>query len=53
MSIEYISKTVWKRHYPCDGYNDYNEIIITRDGIEIDYDVIPWEKIDTARREEQ
>ena len=49
MSINKISDVAWEREFPCGEKNDTHEIVITKEGIEIDYDFLSWEEIDKSR----
>ena len=50
MSIRKVSDTEWEHEFP--GENDTNvfhEVTATPSGLEVHFDLIPWEEIDTAR----
>lgn len=49
MSIRQTSETTWERTFLAGDDNDYHNINITAEGIEIDYDMLPWAEIDKAR----
>lgn len=49
MSIEKINDTEWARTYPNGCVNDEHPIEVTKEGIEIDFDLLTWEEIDAAR----
>jgi hypothetical protein len=51
MSINKIDDLNFEREFPSYGdWNDSNDIEFTKEGIEIDYDVLDWEIIKKAYR---
>lgn len=50
MTIRRESETTWERVFVGNGdRNDSYEITATEDGLEIGYDLLPWDEIDKAR----
>ena len=50
MGLNYDGETEWTYIFPCDDYNEEISIEVTKEGIEIDFEVISWEEIDRARK---
>ena len=50
MTIRQETPTTWERTFASYGdRNDCHDIAATAEGLEIEYDVLPWEQLDAAR----
>lgn len=50
MTIRQETPTTWERTFAAYGdHNDYHDIAATAEGLEIEYDVLPWWQLDAAR----
>lgn len=49
MSIRKHSATEWEHEFAAGDDNDCHTLAATRDGLKIDYDILPWADIDAAR----
>ena len=49
MSITKISDTQWEHEFDVGGHNDTHTITALPEGLEICYDLIPWEDIEKAK----
>ena len=45
MTIKKTGKTTFEREYPRGDYNEIEEIEITKEGIEIECDLLEWHEI--------